>query len=126
MKQGKPLIAFVIVLIAAALACYFLYYVWRTFQDPFTTTYAYEYVLNDSVEAEGLIVRSERVLSGSPGILDVTRGEGEQVAVFDGDTAVDMSRGDVIEISRSSVETTMVKLNDESFLDNLRNKMAGI
>ena len=53
MKQGKPLIAFVIVLIAAALACYFLYYVWRTFQDPFTTTYAYEYVLNDSVEAEG-------------------------------------------------------------------------
>ena len=53
-------------------------------------------------------------------------GEGEQVAVFDGDTAVDMSRGDVIEISRSSVETTMVKLNDESFLDNLRNKMAGI
>ena len=81
MKQGKPLIAFVIVLIAAALACYFLYYVWRTFQDPFTTTYAYEYVLNDSVEAEGLIVRSERVLSGSPGILDVTRGEGEQVGI---------------------------------------------
>ena len=81
MKQGKPLIAFVIVLISAALACYFLYYVWRTFQDPFTTTYAYEYVLNDSVEAEGLIVRSERVLSGSPGILDVTRGEGEQVGI---------------------------------------------
>ena len=44
------------------------------------------------------------------------------MAVFDGDTAVDMSRGDVIEISRSSVETTMVKLNDESFLDNLRIK----
>ena len=53
-------------------------------------------------------------------------GDGEQTAVFDGDTAVDMSKGDVIEISRSAVETIMVKLNDESFLDNVRNKMAGI
>ena len=51
MKQGKPLITFVMVLLAAALACYFAYYVWQTFQDPFTTTYAYEYTLNDSVEA---------------------------------------------------------------------------
>ena len=79
MKQGKPLITFVIVLLAAALACYLAYYVWGTFQDPFTTTYAYEYELNDSVEAEGLIIRSERVLSGGAGIVDVTRGEGEQV-----------------------------------------------
>ncbi len=53
-------------------------------------------------------------------------GDGEQTAVFDGDAAVDMSKGDAIEISRSAVETTMVKLNDISFLDNLRNKMAGI
>ena len=53
-------------------------------------------------------------------------GDGEQTAVFDGDTAVAMSKGDVIEISRSAVETIMVKLNDESFLDNVRNKMAGI
>ena len=79
MKQGKPLITFVIVLLAAALACYLAYYVWGTFQDPFTTTYAYEYELNDSVEAEGLVIRSERVLSGGTGIVDVTRGEGEQV-----------------------------------------------
>ena len=57
MKQGKPLITFVIVLLAAALGCYILYSVWRTFEDPFTTTYAYEYELNDSVETEGLIVR---------------------------------------------------------------------
>ena len=31
MKQGKPLITFVIVLLAAALGCYILYSVWRTF-----------------------------------------------------------------------------------------------
>ena len=59
--------------------------------------------------------------------IEIVDGEdGEQAAVFDGDTAVDMSRGDVIEISRSTVETTLVKLNDISFMDNLRRKMAGI
>ena len=73
MKQGKPLITFVILLFAAALACYFAYYVWGTFQDPITTAYVYEYELNDSLEAEGLLVRSEQVLPGGQGILDVTR-----------------------------------------------------
>ena len=34
-----------------------------------------------ALRRRGLIVRSERVLSGSPGILDVTRGEGEQVGI---------------------------------------------
>ena len=81
MKQGKALITFVMVLLAAALTCYLGYYVWDTFQEPFTTTYAYEYELNDSVEAEGLIVRREQVLPGAQGILDVTRGEGEQVVL---------------------------------------------
>ncbi len=52
--------------------------------------------------------------------------EGEQTAVFDGDSAVDMSPGDLIEISSSAVETIMVKLSKISFLDNLREKMAGI
>ena len=79
MKQGKPLITFVMILLAAALACYFAYYVLQVFQTPFTTTYAYEYELYDSVEAEGIIVRTEQILSSSSGILDVTRGEGEQV-----------------------------------------------
>lgn len=53
-------------------------------------------------------------------------GENEQAAVFDGDLAVDMSPGDVIRISSSRVETTMVKLSELLFLDNLREKMAGI
>ena len=81
MRQGKALITFVMVLLAAALMCYLGYYAWDTLQEPFTTTYAYEYELNDSVEAEGLIVRREQVLPGAQGILDITRGEGEQVGL---------------------------------------------
>lgn len=79
MKQGKPLITFVIVMLAVVLAVYLGYYVWDTFREPFTTTFVYAYTLNDSVETDGLIVRQEQVLPGAQGILDVTRGEGEKV-----------------------------------------------
>lgn len=49
-----------------------------------------------------------------------------QVAVFDGDLAIDMKVGDRIRIERSEVETVLVKLKHVSFLDNLRSKLAGI
>ena len=63
MKQGRPLITFVIALFAGALVLYFLISLWKTFQDPFTTTYTYSYTLNDSIQTEGLIIRDEQVLS---------------------------------------------------------------
>lgn len=49
-----------------------------------------------------------------------------QAAVFDGDTAAELHSGDYIEIQRSKTKTVLIKLKDVSFLDNLRNKMAGI
>lgn len=81
MKQGRPLITFVIALFAGALVLYFLVSVWKTFQDPFVSTYVYSYTLNDSIQTDGLIIREEQVLSGGQGIVDVTRGEGEQVGI---------------------------------------------
>lgn len=48
------------------------------------------------------------------------------VAVFDGDTTAELSAGDYIDIGKSEIQTTLVKLKHISFLDNLRNKMAGI
>ena len=108
MKQGKPLITFVIVLLAAALGCYILYSVWRTFEDPFTTTYAYEYELNDSVETEGLIVRSERVLTGGTGIVEVTRGEGEQVGI--GQTVAMVYRDDQAQQAQEQQESLAMEI----------------
>lgn len=49
-----------------------------------------------------------------------------QVAVFDGDTMVELSVGDYVEIRKSQIQTTLVKLKNISFLDNLRDKMASI
>lgn len=81
MKQGTSVITFVMVAIAAALAIYFGFYVFDTFNDPFTTTLAYTYTAQDCVETDGLLVRAEQVLPAQSGIVDVTRGEGERVGV---------------------------------------------
>lgn len=62
MKQGKPVITVVMVALAVALAIYFGFHVFDTFNDPFSTTMVYTYTVNDSVEAEGLLVREEQVL----------------------------------------------------------------
>lgn len=81
MKQGKSIITLTMVVIAAALAVYFGYYVFDTFNDPFSTTLAYPYTVYDSVEADGILVREEQVLPAQGGIVDVTRSEGEKVGV---------------------------------------------
>lgn len=49
--------------------------------------------------------------------------QGSQTAVFDGDTAVELKKGDYIEIERSEQVTRMVKLDNRSFLDILKSKM---
>lgn len=81
MKQGKPIITVVMVALAAALAVYFGFYVFDTFNDPFSTTMVYTYTVNDSVEAEGLLVREEQVISAQEGIVELTRSEGEKVGI---------------------------------------------
>ncbi|MBR4099342.1 MAG: hypothetical protein IKK44_05065 [Clostridium sp.] len=83
MKQGNSIINFVIILLAAALTAYMGFYVWDTFNTPYTTTVAYSYTLNDSLNVNGLIVRREQVLPAQSGIVDLVRGEGEKVAKGD-------------------------------------------
>lgn len=48
------------------------------------------------------------------------------VAVCDGDATAELKAGDRIRICRSEIETVLIKLDHGSFLDNLREKMAGI
>ena len=81
MKQGRSLITLVMVVLAAALTIYFGFYVFDTFNDPYTTTAAYHYTTLDSAKADGLLIREEQVFPGQAGIVDVTRGEGERVGV---------------------------------------------
>ena len=57
MKQGKSLITFVILAFTAVLALYFGYYVFHVLNEPYRTAQVYSYTANDSVIADGLVVR---------------------------------------------------------------------
>ena len=79
MKQGKPLITLVILILAATVTIYFAAYIYNALDDPYRTTQVYAYTSYDSVTVEGLVVREARVLPAQPGILEITRAEGEKV-----------------------------------------------
>ncbi len=79
MKQGKPVINSVMIVLAAALAIYFGVYIFKSFDTPYTSTLAYRYTMLDSTPVDGIIAREETVIPGQNGILDVTRSEGERV-----------------------------------------------
>lgn len=51
---------------------------------------------------------------------------GEQSAVFDGDRKVSMDRGDYIVIEKAETVTKVIKLDNRSFLDILKHKMAEV
>lgn len=81
MKQGKPLITFVMFAILAVLCVYFGVYVYQALNEPYRTTLVYPYTADDSVEADGLLVRQESVFPAQSGIVELTRSEGERVGV---------------------------------------------
>ncbi len=79
MKQGKAFVTLVMAALAAALAIYLGVYVFQSLNAPYSTTVVYAYTVNDSAEADGLLVRDERALPGQTGIVDLTKAEGERV-----------------------------------------------
>ncbi len=81
MKQGKPFVSLAMAALAAAMAVYLGVYVLRSLNAPYSTTVVYAYTVNDSAEADGLLVREEQVIPGQTGIVDLTRMEGERVGV---------------------------------------------
>ena len=81
MKQGRPLITFVMVIFAAVLCIYFGAYVFDTFNEPYTTTFTYEYTHSESTQANGVLIREEQILQGEGGIVELQCGEGEKLGV---------------------------------------------
>lgn len=81
MKQGKSVITLVMVVFALTLCVYFGFYVFDTFNDPYSTTHTYEYTHSESTQANGVIIRAEQVLEGDSGIVELQCSEGEKVGV---------------------------------------------
>ena len=67
--------------ITLALLAYFGMQGLRYFQDPFSTTLAYHYAVEESLSLSGYVVRQEQVLPDeSSGLLQLVREEGERVS----------------------------------------------
>ena len=102
MKEGTTITKLVMFLLAACLAVYFTVYLFRGMTDPLTTAVAYAYTVNDSVEAEALLVRQEQVIAGRTGIAVVSPGEGERVGA--GQTVAVLYRDDQALERREQIE----------------------
>lgn len=71
--------------------------------------------------------RSVVIPSDSRIMLELTgQGDIEPFLSFDGDTVVNLRKGDRIEIGRAEIVTTLVQLKQVPFLENIRNKMRQI
>lgn len=81
MKQGKSIITLVMFILAVVLCVYFGFYVFDTFNDPYSTTHTYQYTHYESAQANGVLIRTEQVLSGESGIVELQCGEGEKLGV---------------------------------------------
>lgn len=80
MKQSTLITKIVMFVLLAAVVLYLAISAVQSFIDPFSTTVAYQDVLNDAVEVTGFVVREEQALSGGSGIMDILPDEGERVA----------------------------------------------
>ena len=79
MKQGASINRIVMFLFFAAIVLYLGGATWKGLRDPYPTMPVYEYAVEDTVEATGYLVRREKVLTGSFGIVRLIPGEGEKV-----------------------------------------------
>ena len=81
MKQGNLLTSFVMSILALGLACYFGFYIFESFNNPFSSTRTYQFSISQSVEATGLIVRDESIFPTQHGIVQTIPSNGEKVGV---------------------------------------------
>ena len=80
MKQSTLITKIVMFILLAAVVMYLAISAVQSFVDPFSTTVAYQDVLDDAIEITGVVVREEQVLPDGSGIMDVLPDEGERVA----------------------------------------------
>ncbi len=79
MKTGHLATRLMLAAIFLAVAVYFGVYLAAYFNDPYTISYAYDYVSEDAVAVTGYVVREEAALAGGGELVYCQRGEGERV-----------------------------------------------
>ena len=81
MKNNSLGMKLLMAVVTLAVLAYFGMQGYRYFADPLTTTLAYNYQVEDSIDLSGYVVRQEQVLADdSGGLLRLRREEGERVS----------------------------------------------
>ena len=82
MKSTSFATRILMLLVCLGVAVYFGYQSLRYLGDPLTTTVAYAYTVDETIDASGYVVRSEQVLEDNDsGLLRLARVEGERISV---------------------------------------------
>lgn len=66
------------------------------------------------------------VILDDSSVLEVRVESPQQIVAFDGENVTPLSEGDIVRISKAREKTTLIKIRRGSFLEVLREKMAGI
>lgn len=80
MKESTLIFKILVAVLCIGVAAYMAFYLLQGFEEDLVTTTAFAYSQNIGIEARGILVREETVLSGSSGYLDLILGEGEKAA----------------------------------------------
>ena len=102
MKQSNLIMKVVMAVLLVGVVTYFGIYLVRSYQGGLTTVKAYEDAVNLGVEASGVLVREESVLTHSSAathLVELLPGEGEKVS-SGGTVAMLYSSGNGLEVSR--------------------------
>lgn len=80
-KQGHIFSKLIVPLIILAIVCYLVFSAWNGLRDPHSFVIAYTDVMEESVDAQGWVIRSEQPVSGGgDGLIQLLRDQGEHVA----------------------------------------------
>ena len=82
MKENTLGMKLLMAVVTLGVLTYFGIQGWRYLSDPLTTTLAYTYEVEESMDLSGYVVRQEQVITDSSGsgLMQIQRGEGERVS----------------------------------------------
>lgn len=130
MKPGKLIVRAILLLLFAAAAAYFGYYAYRIFFGGTNTAIVYSYTSQNTLSAQGYLIRQETVLEDGGSLEEIVVAEGENVAagdvvarIYRSETALEQRRSlDALETeldrleyirSRGAEESDAIRLNQD-------------
>ncbi|MCI9403455.1 MAG: hypothetical protein HFF04_07285 [Oscillospiraceae bacterium] len=126
MKQGTVINRIVVFLFTAAILAYTGGAVWREMHNFYPTVQAYSYVVEDTIETTGYLVRQEQLLTGTGDIVRLIPAEGEKVAagatvalLYDDEEALERDQQlEILETEAQQLSAAIEAAGESSQSDN--------